>query len=133
GTAVNALQVGNGGTMAGTAANPADFFILSEGNFLNAQALATSLATGGYVINHSADVIFVDYNALIAYAGTDGNAHIADLHWLGGGNTTIAGSLAVQVSDMVNLVGVSINTLAANVSATGSTGPAAAGHIHIIL
>jgi len=132
GTAVNAVQVGNGGTMAGTGPNPADFFILSEGNFLNAQSVATALAAGTYVINHSTDVAGTDYDVLIAYQGTDGNAHIADMHWLGAGNTTIAGSFQVQVSDIVNLVGVSINQLAGSVSATGATGPNTAGHVHII-
>jgi len=121
GTAVNAVQVASGGSIVGSLATPNDFIILSEGNFLNASAVAQALASpGGYVVNHSASLA-VDYHMLLAYAGTDGFAHIAD-HWFGNpGSTVLTNDLNVNVSDIVTLAGVNLNQLAANTS-----------HVHLI-
>ena len=123
GTAVNAVSVAPGGSIAGSTAAPTDLIILNTGNFLNAAAVAGNIAGGAYTLTHSADVTAVDYNFLLAYAGTDGFAHIADLHILGSGagGATSTATETVAVSDMVTLVGVTLNTLAANV-----------GHVHLV-
>ena len=126
GTAVNAVQVAPGGTIAGTAGTPNDLIILSQGSFLNANAVASALASTGYNITHSAAAAGTDYDFLLAYQGIDGNAHLADLHFLGDGASTHTGGAAgqdanVSVSDVATLVGVNLTQLANN-----------AGHVHIV-
>ena len=127
GTAVNAVQVAPGGTITGTAATPNDLIILSQGSFLNANAVASALNSTGYNIFHPAAVGGTDYDFLLAYQGIDGNAHLADLHFLGNGPSThTGGALAgqdanVSVSDVATLVGVNLTQLANN--------PA---HVHIV-
>jgi hypothetical protein len=122
GTAVTVQLVADGGTMTpagGAGAAPADFFVLSEGNFLNATAVVTALDTGTYKVTAGATLANTDYDFLIAYAGTDGFAHIADLHFRGNGGgaaTLLQNEGFVAVSDIVTLVGVSLNTLVTNVS-----------------
>ena len=122
GAAVNAVQVGAGGSIVGTAVAPTDFIILSQGTFLNADAVASALHTGGsYNVTHSPLGATVEADFLLAYAGTDGNAHIANLHLAGNGASTTTFTDFVTVSDIVTLAGVSLNTLAANTS-----------HIHLV-
>ena len=122
GTAVHAVQVGPGGSIVGTAATPTNFIILSQGIFLDANAVASALHVG-YNIIHSSLGATVEADFLVAYAGTDGNAHIADLHLAGGagGTTTTFTDSHVYASDIVTLVGVSLNQLAANIS-----------HVHLV-
>jgi hypothetical protein len=64
----------------------------------------------------------VEADFLLAYQGQDGNAHIANLHLAGTGGTSTAADL-VTVSDMVNLVGVTIPQLIAASAIT---------HIHLV-
>mgnify|MGYP005810060649 CR=1 FL=1 len=120
GTAVIAREVAPGGSIAGTGA---DMIILSQGSFLNANAVAGALANGSYTINHSVLALGTESDFLVAYQGLDGNAHIADLHVQGTllGSTNTFTDTNVHVSDMATLVGVSLPTLAAN-----------AGHIHLV-
>jgi hypothetical protein len=122
GAAVTAVQVAPGGSIAGTGA---DFIVLSQGSFLDANAVAQALAGGSYTVNHSALGATVEADFLLAYQGIDGNAHIANLHLAGTGGTSTAVDL-VTASDMVNLAGVSLTQL---------VNPAAGGigaHIHLI-
>ena len=120
GAAVHAVQVAPGGSIVGTAAAPTNFIILSQGDFLNANAVAQALAGGSYTLKHSTLGGTVEADFLLGYQGTDGNAHIANLHLAGTGGTSTAADL-VTASDMVNIVGVNINTLATNIS-----------HIHLV-
>ena len=110
GTPVIAVAVAPGGSIATTGANLIE---LSQGSFLNANAVAAVLANGSYNIGHSTAAAGSNYDFLIAYQGLDGNVHIADLHILGGtgGTTTTATDANVNVSDMVTLVGVSLPQL----------------------
>ena len=122
GVAVSAAQVAPGAALgAGT-----NFIILSNDTFTGAAQVATDLINGNYNIRHSAATLNTDYNFLLAYQGTDGNAHIADLHIEGaaGSTQTSAGAIQderVNVSDMVTLVGVTTTQLEANTS-----------HIHLV-
>ena len=118
GTPVIAVPVAPGGTIAGTGANLIE---LSQGSFLNANAVAAALANGSYNIFHSKAAAGTDYDFLIAYQGLDGNAHIADLHILGGpaARPLRRTDANVIVSDMVTLVGVSLPQL--NI-----------GHVHLV-
>jgi hypothetical protein len=122
GVSVNAVAVAPGGSIFGSAATPTDLIVLAQNSFLDANAVATVLANGTYTINHAIAALNTDYDFLLAYQGLDGNAHIADLHILGGNNTgnTIKDSV-VGVSDIVTLVGVTLPQLLANDS-----------HIHIV-
>jgi hypothetical protein len=64
----------------------------------------------------------VEADFLLAYAGTDGFAHIANLHLAGGGGASVSTTTdLVTVSDMVTLVGVTLTQLAANLT-----------HIHLV-
>ena len=121
GVGVNAVAVAAGGSIVGTAANPTDLIVLSQGTFLDANAVATVLSNGTYTINHSAALANFNYDFLMAYQGLDGSAHIADLHILGNGTTSTATDPVVSVSDIVTLVGVTLPDLLANVS-----------HIHLV-
>ena len=120
--AITAVDVSPGGTIAGTGAN---LIVLSQGSFLNAQAVAQALEnpTGSYNIFHSHTAAVAggkEYDFLIAYQGQDGNAHIADLYIQGNAAGTSVetqaghGALSdvtVKVSDMATLVGVNIAQL----------------------
>jgi len=118
GTAVHAVQVAAGGSIVGTAAAPTDFIVLSQGSFLNAAAVAQALAGGSYTLNHSALGGTVEADFLVAYAGLDNNAHIANLHLAGtGAASTSTATDLVTVSDMAVLTNVTLVGLAAN---TGS-------------
>ena len=86
------MQVAPGGTIAGTADAPTDLIILSQGSFLNANAVASALAGGSYNITHSTATAGTNYDFLLAYQGIDGNAHLADLHFLGTGGSTHTGT-----------------------------------------
>jgi len=121
GTAVSAAQVAKGGTISG--AGTVDFIVLSQDSFLNAAAVASALSGGSYTIHHSPLAAGADAHFLLAYAGQDGNAHIADLHLSGGaaGSTTTAADASVYASDIVTLVGVNLAELAANIS-----------HVHLV-
>jgi hypothetical protein len=121
GVAVNAVAVAPGGSIAGSAATPTDLILLSQGTFLDANAVAATLSNGTYTINHSAAKGSLNYDFLLAYQGLDGNAHIADLHILGLDTTNTDVDQSVVVSDMVTLVGVTLPELLANAS-----------HIHLV-
>jgi hypothetical protein len=125
GTAVNAVQVAPGGSIQGTAATPTDFIVLSQGTFLNANAVASALHSTGYNLTHSA-AAGIDFDFLLAYAGIDGNTHLADLHILGGGGTTTATDTNLNVSDIATLVGVNLSQF---VGAPGGVG----AHVHILV
>jgi hypothetical protein len=116
GTAVSMGQVAPGGSISG--AGTVDLIVLSQNSFLNAAAVAGALSGGSYTIQHSLLAASVDAHFLLAYAGQDGNAHIADLHLEGGagGSTTTTTDTSVYASDIVTLVGVNIAQLAANIS-----------------
>ena len=118
---MNAVAVAPGGSIVGTAASPTDLIVLSQGTFLDANAVATVLSNGTYTINHSAALASLNYDFLMAYQGLDGSAHIADLHILGLSTTSTAADHVVSVSDIVTLVGVTLPELLANVS-----------HIHLV-
>jgi hypothetical protein len=120
GAAVLAASVGPGGTISGP--GTVDFIVLNSNTFANAAAVAQALAGGSYTINHSALGATVEADFLLAYQGQDGNAHIANLHLAGTGGTSTAADL-VTVSDMVNLVGVTIPQLIAASAIT---------HIHLV-
>ena len=94
---------------------------MSQGNFANANTVASALQSGTYAVSHTQDAPGVNYDMLVAYQGNDGNAHIADLNWVGAGSTTLKGDASVVASDIVTLVGVTINQLAANSS-----------HVHLV-
>lgn len=106
-----AAGVGPGGNITATGT---DFILLNNGNFIGAAAVAQALSTT-YGITHSALGFQVEADFLLAYAGTDGNAHIANLH-LGGAVAASTSTTTdfVTASDMVTLVGVTINQLLAN-------------------
>ncbi len=106
GVSVHAAQVAPGGTIAGTGT---DFIELSQGSYLNANAVAGALQGGSYTITHSTLAAGAEADFLVAYQGIDGNTHIADLQLTGGtkGTTTTAAD-TVHVSDMVDLVGVNL-------------------------
>lgn len=94
-----------------------EFIVLSQGSFLNAAAVASALnISGGSYTRHSP--LATDVHFLVAYAGEDGNANIADLHLSGGarGSTTTATDAGVYASDIVTLVGVNVTGLVANIS-----------------
>lgn len=120
GSPVIAVQVGPGGTIAGTGA---DFIVLNNGNFLGAAAVAQALATT-YGVGHSALGGTVEADFLVAYAGTDNNTHIANLHLAGGvGASTSTTTDFVTASDMVTLVGVNLNQFTAANAIT---------HVHLV-
>ena len=102
GAPVTAVQVAPGGTIAGTGA---DFIVLSQGSFLNAAAVAGALASGSYTITHSALGATVEADFLLAYAGLDGNTHIADLHLAaaGGPNPPWLGNSTHTNTDLVTV------------------------------
>jgi hypothetical protein len=114
-TAVSAALVAPGDSISG--AGSVDFIVLSQGTFFNAAAVAAALSNGSYTIHHSTLLTGTDADFLVAYAGTDNNAHIADLHLSGKGVFPIAGSAgtdsdgSVYASDIVTLVGVSLAQL----------------------
>ena len=122
GTAVSFKEVAKGGTIS-SAAGTVDFIVLSQDSFLNATAVASALSGGSYTIHHSPLAAGADAHFLVAYAGQDGNAHIADLHLSGGvaGSTATAADASVYASDIVTLVGVNLTGLAADIS-----------HVHLV-
>ncbi len=81
GVSVHAAQVAPGGTIAGTGT---DFIELSQGSYLNANAVAGALQGGSYTITHSTLAAGAEADFLVAYQGIDGNTHIADLQLTGG-------------------------------------------------
>jgi hypothetical protein len=122
---VVAVQVVPGGSIAGTGA---DLIVLPQGSFLNANALAQAFANGSYTVKHSTLGAAVEADFLVAYQGTDGNAHIADLHLAGGaGGTTSTATDLVTASDMVSLVGVSLAQL------TSASNGGVGAHVHLIV
>lgn len=123
GAPVHATQVAPGGNITATGT---DLIVLSQGSFLNGAAVAGALQGGAYTITHSAIGATIEADMLLAYAGLDGNTHIADLHFAGnGGASTSTATDFVTVSDMANLVGVS---LPAFVGALGGVGAS----VHLI-
>jgi hypothetical protein len=111
-----AVQVGPGGTIAGTGA---DLIVLNQNQFLGAAAVAQALQGGTFTINHSALGGTVEADFLLAYTGADTFVHIADLHLAGtGAASTATNTDLVTVSDMVVLVGVTLPTFAAAAGAT---------------
>ena len=80
--------------------------------FANANALASSLSTGGTAINIPATVGTIEH-FLAAYQDLSGNVRIADVDLHAPVNTTTTGGADIVASDMVQLTGVSIASLTA--------------------
>ncbi len=121
-------NVSIGGTINNAIASGiGDVIVLGGSTFQNAAAVASSLSGAGTAINFTTAILGGggEGHFLLAYQNTAGNTVLADLDIISSaapGTTTTAASATetIAISDMVQLTGVTLNTLhAANVHLVG--------------